>query len=69
MSLASPQAQQITCPAPLPGTCMTPKPSSTSPGKAASAPWISAAYDRLSEVIADHLHAVAAPQAGAESPF
>jgi hypothetical protein len=31
--------------------------------------WISAAYDRLSEAIADHTRAVAAPQAGAEPPF
>jgi hypothetical protein len=31
--------------------------------------WISAAYDRLSEAIADHTRAVAAPQAGTESPF
>jgi hypothetical protein len=31
--------------------------------------WISAAYDRLSEAIADHLHAVVAPQAGPQSPF
>ena len=29
--------------------------------------WISAAYDRLSEAIADHMRAVAAPPAGAES--
>jgi N-acetylglucosamine-6-phosphate deacetylase len=31
--------------------------------------WINAAYDRLSEAIADHVHAVAALQAGAEPPF
>ena len=31
--------------------------------------WISAAYDRLSEAIADHARAVAALQAGAESPL
>jgi len=30
--------------------------------------WISAAYDRLSEAIADHTRAVAALQAGTESP-
>jgi len=29
--------------------------------------WISAAYDRLSEAIADHVRAVATPQAGTES--
>jgi vacuolar-type H+-ATPase subunit E/Vma4 len=33
------------------------------------AAWISAAYDRLSEAIADHMRAVAALQAGAEPPF
>jgi hypothetical protein len=31
--------------------------------------WISAAYDRLSEAITDHIRAVAAPQAGTQSPF
>ena len=31
--------------------------------------WISAAYGRLSEAIADHTRAVAALQEGAESPF
>ena len=31
--------------------------------------WISAAYSRLSEAIADHTRAVAALQDGAESPF
>jgi hypothetical protein len=31
--------------------------------------WISAAYDRLSEAIADHTRAVAALQTGAEPPF
>jgi vacuolar-type H+-ATPase subunit E/Vma4 len=30
--------------------------------------WISAAYDRLSEALADHARAAAALQAGAESP-
>jgi hypothetical protein len=29
--------------------------------------WISAAYDRLSEAIADHVRAVATPQTGTES--
>lgn len=31
--------------------------------------WISAACNRLSEAIADHMRAIAAPQADAESPF
>jgi hypothetical protein len=31
--------------------------------------WISAAYRRLSEAIADHTRAVAALQEGAEAPF
>ena len=31
--------------------------------------WISAAYDRLSEAIAEHARAVAALQTGAEPPF